>query len=594
MAWFEVFIPSLEAGAPGITLTLEAPNWIGALRTGLQNIGEGQSSISNVMCDIKEDNSIHVTDVASHRVFRLREVPKPGATTTPPTTAPPATPSVSSPKAPGADGGFSSGSKTLLEFQRPDFSKLPPPAPSMPSMPPPRQTTDVDDAPDTIQMAAATTPEAPRLPVGQSIEMSIPWATMPAPSSAPSPSVTLPSSSAPVTAPARATPVALEAPTGTSSTPPADKGYDLTLRQPKAPASALPQVPRDVSMPPESPVAPPSPAAFPPLPPAPRAEPTPAAPSPTPAAPSPTPSPTPAKAAPAQPTPEKAAPASPPSPAAATSKPTTPPTSPPTTPTSKGAAPVEQTEKVTTRSTVPSQSAASADVTERLPRAPDAKKTGPVPAPTPRGTTAPPPKRKSGQFESAPQPVKREVSRESPVLTPGDRASAEAIADAVADVFDATQDLLMEGVVEPRRIAEALLDIALAHVPAESGSFYLADLNGHVLSFAAVRGPKADAIMRGRFTVPVGQGIIGFCALEGICLRVADMQKDPHYSAQIANAVGYVVKDTLCASAEKDGRLYGAIQLINARQGFTAAHMEVLRYIGLTAAQLLERHFETV
>ena len=56
--------------------------------------------------------------------------------------------------------------------------------------------------------------------------------------------------------------------------------------------------------------------------------------------------------------------------------------------------------------------------------------------------------------------------------------------------------------------------------------------------------------------------------------------------------MGYTPRDTLCASAEKDGRLFGAIQLINAKQGFTAAHMEVLRYIGLTAAQLLERHFD--
>ena len=77
MAWFEVFIPGKQSGTPSMTLTVEAPNWIGALRTGLSNLGEGQESISNVMCDIKEDNSIHVTDVASHRVFRLREVKQP-------------------------------------------------------------------------------------------------------------------------------------------------------------------------------------------------------------------------------------------------------------------------------------------------------------------------------------------------------------------------------------------------------------------------------------------------------------------------------------------------------------------------------------
>jgi len=170
--------------------------------------------------------------------------------------------------------------------------------------------------------------------------------------------------------------------------------------------------------------------------------------------------------------------------------------------------------------------------------------------------------------------------------------SAEAVADAVADVFDATQDLLMEGAVDPTRIAEALLDIALAHIPAESGSFYLADVNGHELVFAAIRGPKADAIKKGGYTVPVGQGIVGFCALEGVCLRVTDIQHDPRYSSTVATAVGYAPRDTVCASAEKDGRLYGAIQLINATAGFTAVHMEVLRYIGLTAAQLLERHFE--
>lgn len=533
MAWFEVFIPSLEAGASGITLTLEAPNWIGALRTGLQNIGEGQASISNVMCDIKEDNSIHVTDVASHRVFRLREVPQPGvAAPATASAAPAATPSNPSPPAPAGDG-FGSGPKTLLEFQRPDFSTLPPPAKAPPSMPPPpRQTTGVDDEPDTIQKEAANR----EVPMGQStIEMSIPWATMPAPT------------------PSRSTPPVLEAPTGTSSTPPpADTGSDLTLRQPKAPASTPPPaaVPREVSIPPEAPKASaPGAPSFPPLPPTP-----------------------PAGAVDLQP-------ATPPAPAP------------------EVAAAIEQTEKVTTRA--PSLTSPSADVTERLPRAAEAnetkkkKKTGPVPSPTPRGTPAPPPKRKTGQFEDAPAPLRREVSSENPVLAPAGRVSAEAIADAVADVFDATQDLLMEGVVEPRRVAEALLDIALAHVPAESGSFYLADLNGHVLTFAAVRGPRADAIMRGRFTVPVGQGIIGFCALEGICLRVADMQKDPHYAAQIADAVGYAVKDTLCASAEKDGRLYGAIQLINSKQGFSAAHMEVLRYIGLTAAQLLERHFES-
>lgn len=172
-------------------------------------------------------------------------------------------------------------------------------------------------------------------------------------------------------------------------------------------------------------------------------------------------------------------------------------------------------------------------------------------------------------------------------------ADQAAVADAIADVFDATQELLLESSLTPVAIAEALLDIALTHIPAESGSFYLADLNAHTLRFAAVRGPKADAIKKGNFSVHIGQGIVGFCALEGICLVVSDIQKDPRHYSAVATAVGYTPHDMLCASAEVDGRLYGAIQLINAKKPFSPVDMEVLRYLGLTAAGLLERHFNT-
>jgi hypothetical protein len=46
----------------------------------------------------------------------------------------------------------------------------------------------------------------------------------------------------------------------------------------------------------------------------------------------------------------------------------------------------------------------------------------------------------------------------------------------------------------------------------------------------------------------------------------------------------------VCATAEKEGRLFGAIQLINSpNQGFSGAEMEVLRYIGLCGADILDR-----
>lgn len=233
--------------------------------------------------------------------------------------------------------------------------------------------------------------------------------------------------------------------------------------------------------------------------------------------------------------------------------------------------------------------------------APVAAKPAPAPAQTKKSTAkvAPPPKR-DAQFRTGPQPAQRVESAQSasdPELRPSG-ASAEAAfdpTDMIADIFDATQELLLDAVPDPRKVAEKLLDLALEKVPADAGTFYLADLNGHELHFAAVRGPKADAIKKSGFTVPVGQGIVGFAAQEGVCLVIRDMQNDSRYFRAIADAVGYQPRDTLCASAEKDGRLFGAIQLINAKNGaFTASQMEVIRYIGLTAADMLERVADSV
>jgi putative methionine-R-sulfoxide reductase with GAF domain len=206
----------------------------------------------------------------------------------------------------------------------------------------------------------------------------------------------------------------------------------------------------------------------------------------------------------------------------------------------------------------------------------------------------PPPKREA-QFQAGPVAVQLEESDSStadPHVTPAKPIAASHfdVTDMIADIFEATQELFEDAIPDPRKVAEKLLDLALAKVPADAGSFYLADLNSDVLLFAAVRGPKADTIKRSGLNMPLGQGIVGFCAQEGVCLVIRDMQQDTRYSAGIADTVGYQPRDTLCASVAKEGRLYGAIQLINAEGGaFDASAMEAIRYLSLTAADMLQR-----
>ena len=70
---YEVFLPAAQNEDFDVTLTIEADNWMTALKAGLERCGQN-SQVRSVMCDIKEDNTIHITDASSRRVFKLREL----------------------------------------------------------------------------------------------------------------------------------------------------------------------------------------------------------------------------------------------------------------------------------------------------------------------------------------------------------------------------------------------------------------------------------------------------------------------------------------------------------------------------------------
>lgn len=75
MARYEVHIPGGEGGGGfNTTLKVNAENWMSALKAGLAKLGEQGTTVQNVLVDIQDDNSIHVTESQSGRVFRIREL----------------------------------------------------------------------------------------------------------------------------------------------------------------------------------------------------------------------------------------------------------------------------------------------------------------------------------------------------------------------------------------------------------------------------------------------------------------------------------------------------------------------------------------
>jgi hypothetical protein len=112
MARFEVFIPAADPGAFDVTLRVDALNWMQALKSGFHRLGEQGLIPQNVLVDVQDDGSVHVTDGSSGRTFRIRELsdsevaltrikPRPTplgtAPVAPEPTAPPPTPAMVDP-----------------------------------------------------------------------------------------------------------------------------------------------------------------------------------------------------------------------------------------------------------------------------------------------------------------------------------------------------------------------------------------------------------------------------------------------------------------------------------------------------------------
>jgi hypothetical protein len=72
MTKFEVLIP-MPGGDREVSVREDAPNWFCALESALSGLGMSDC-MANILCDVKEDGTIHVTDTKSDRRFLIREV----------------------------------------------------------------------------------------------------------------------------------------------------------------------------------------------------------------------------------------------------------------------------------------------------------------------------------------------------------------------------------------------------------------------------------------------------------------------------------------------------------------------------------------
>jgi hypothetical protein len=183
------------------------------------------------------------------------------------------------------------------------------------------------------------------------------------------------------------------------------------------------------------------------------------------------------------------------------------------------------------------------------------------------------------QVERPQQPIKGPIGR---------TRSSVQIEEVLSDLFERTQDAFGLGRDEGLGY---LLDLALEKIPAESGSVFVADFASNDLALADARGPKARELKRMNLRMPVGVGIVGFCAQEAVSLAISDTQKDARFYKNVSEKLGYDTRSILCAPMVSGGRTFGCLEVINKKgtSHFTDSELAILAYVAHQGATYLEQ-----
>jgi hypothetical protein len=203
-------------------------------------------------------------------------------------------------------------------------------------------------------------------------------------------------------------------------------------------------------------------------------------------------------------------------------------------------------------------------------------------SPVPRATPARP-SAQADRVEEAPAPAS------PPLHQIGRITQTIKTEDVLADLFLEVAEL--QGLTDRKRGLEYLLDLAMRSIGCESGSVFTTDLSATELEFAAVRGPAADKIVKLGLTVPMGVGLVGFCAQENVCVAVSDVEKDPRFHRAVSEAIGHETRSLLCAPVASRGVVRGALEVLNKKGGqpFGQKDLAILSYLAAQAAQFLDR-----
>ncbi len=166
------------------------------------------------------------------------------------------------------------------------------------------------------------------------------------------------------------------------------------------------------------------------------------------------------------------------------------------------------------------------------------------------------------------------------------RREADRISSRVSAL--AGMNTLLNSGLNREQLLRAIMLWVEEEVGCEAASLILLDETDGLLKFEVALGPAGDRLKD--VTMEVGEGIVGAVVATGKPLLVPDTGADPRFAKTIAAAVGFPARSILCVPMTLPGRVVGAIEVINKRDGslFGESDSALLAVIAQDAAMFLE------
>jgi GAF domain-containing protein len=139
-----------------------------------------------------------------------------------------------------------------------------------------------------------------------------------------------------------------------------------------------------------------------------------------------------------------------------------------------------------------------------------------------------------------------------------------------------------------RELLQSIVEVARAIFGARASSVFLHDEGSDELVFEAVAGEGAEELIGKRF--PSSTGIAGWVLVTRQPLVVEELDKDPRFAREAAEATGFVPKGLMAVPLLHEDRALGVLEVLDRPQkaAFSLAEMELLGLFANEAAIALD------